>query len=126
MKYHLSNRQQKELDRGNTLFVCLPVPHYEIEGLEYAKAHLDVPPEWIRGVQTKQKAVNPLKKIGGGIAEQFGMLLNLDGYIGRAERKTESLSDDFVSLQVECFVVTLAKRMGGSRYADQWPGSVEL
>lgn len=116
MKYYLSNRQLKELDRGNALHIAIPCPPFQIDPEEYVKSILVVNPKWIFKVEELEKYIDPFCRDGGELQKAFGTILK-EGFDAK---------DHPITLQVSCFIVLLSQReKPNSAYPDNWPGSLK-
>lgn len=114
MKYHLSNRQLKEIANGKLLRIALPHPPEAVCDLPaWVREHLDTPPDVRILADVDLIPVNPLTH-STGLAACLGTIHH--GQPG-----------GWVIL-VECIVAEISRSSGGlrSRYPTQWPGSVTL
>lgn len=118
MKYHLSNRQAKELTDGKVLRIAMPHPPEEVPDVsQWTRQHLDMPAGTLLHVAEKVRlTVNPLFKPDTGIASMLGCILG-DQTDGEAAWTVE----------IECIVAEISQRhTGRSRYPTQWPARVTL
>lgn len=125
MKYYLSNRQLKELERGNELSIVIPAPWYTLDGQseikEWARDMLDLPdPDgWIKSVSTGEVTVNPTKRAGNEDSLQM--------IIGEIENRPEDREPKPFSIQITVIAMRISKfRRPKSRYPHQWPGRIDL
>lgn len=122
MKYHLSNRQQKEIANGKAIRVALPLEGFmdaqsRDAAMKRARQLLDIPADTIvYRAECHVLPVNPLQG-GTGLNDVFGTILH-DHIIRNAA----------LIIRIECVVATVihkGRELRG-RYPTQWPGSVTL
>lgn len=117
LTYRLSNRQIKELDRGNVLSIAIPAPREDIDADEYFGLHVSIPcAHRVELIEEEPVWVNPLIRSSG-----------LASVLGDIVREEDEADDPWVEIAVDCIIAKISNgRQRRSRYPTQWPGSVQL
>lgn len=130
IKYHLSNRQAKELTNGKVLRIALPWPDAGIPGAHRhhdttGHADMGVVEAWYRATLDSQDhgyaiawlgvtevPVDPLNRPEGGLSSVFGTIVNA----GRENPPA-------LVVRVVCVIAEIAARQRPrATYPTQWPG----
>jgi len=113
--YYLSNKQLKELDRGYSQTICLPMPADEPDDyLVYARDHIaNVRRPLVRDAEENEVTV--AVTVGGP---------GLTGVLGGIVHKPTSHTLTMEVVVIECVITAHEKPRGRSK--RQWPGAVEV
>lgn len=114
MKYHLSNRQNKQINRDHGyLWIAIPIADPDNLDPDAAAASLDVPPEWVQTVETQELPVRPMptRKTPATLEEVLGQIESGLGGL---------------TVWMPCYVILLAKwRCKETDGRVKWPAYCE-
>jgi len=123
MKFYLSNRQRKEIERfSREVSIAIPHPAYEADPLEYFREHVDVRSDWIRRAEVIELTVRPYLNVAvtlDDISTFCGQIVH-DAHL-------EEIAASNVTLQVTAIVATICRvHRGDSATKTQWAWRCEL
>lgn len=113
--FRLSIRQRKELIvRGSRVPLAIPHPRYELtDVLQYARDHIDVPPNWVRSAEVIELTVMP----------RVGRLIELDNLTTVLGQILHNQSDDppaHITFQVVAIVASVCANKPRHQHKTQW------
>jgi hypothetical protein len=123
-RYLLSNRQLKEINRGNTIQVALPEP--PICDSWEPSDFLDWDHEAMEGVSELIVKVEKCAVEVSVALQPSKSKPSLQGLFGMIVSVRIFDCSDWLFLSVNVVVVTIRERTGGAIYPVQWPGNVRL
>lgn len=121
MRYHLSNRQIKDLRSGAIIRIALPLPHnYDSDLRQFVSRRLALDTDVeIKSIERCNLPINPLSH-AAGMNSVLGEILH-----GQAELD----DDNALVLSVDCVIVDLRNvtaSLYGATYPTRWPAKVTL
>jgi len=117
MKFFLSNRQRKEIERfSREVSIAIPHPPHEVDPLAYAREHLDIRSDWIRRAEVLELTTRPALNV-------ITTLNDVSSFAGQIVHDThlEEIAASNVTLQVVAIVAVVCRvHRGDSTTKTQW------